>query len=353
VKPSLDTVAARLYADVMAPLVLGGAMRPARVIGPRAATALAALQAVCADVELERRVQVARVRQARKLVPIDELGPASEAEWKLATALNDILQCANPTLDRPLRRRAAARILDGAELILDGVGAPASVLEALSRHSWLARVFDIARKDTRVSWWVGSRTFLGVEPSPRFLAWPHLRRVKVEQSSQSLLFLAPPAIGRDRLALAVGSLLERTPLTDIATCTRGAPPFGWSDTTLAFVATREGRTLAIRALARLQQTRVDAALGRATRDALDRQADAARAAVALLADRAMARVQVQSTMAEAPPEEDAMAGPSPSAVDAALARDLGAAAAKQALESEESGWPESERRRLLTALGES
>jgi hypothetical protein len=351
VRPALETIAQRLHADVMAPLVLGGPLRPGRVIGARAALALAALETPCDDVELDRRVQAGRLRQVRKLVPINTLGPASGAEWMLAAALNDLLQCANPTLDRPLRRGAAARILDRAAATIDRVRAPASALEAVSRHSWLARVLDIERRDTRVSWWVGARTFLGVEPSRRLLAWPNLRRVKVEVASHSWALLAPPAVRRERLTIALGRLLERTPLTDVATCARAAPPFAWCSTTLAFVATQAGRTLTLRALARLPAPGVDAALGRATRDALARWPDAAQVAVELLADRAIARAQTQWTAARATADGSlTTSGVSLSDQDAAFARELGAAAARRALESEQSIWSETERRSLLSYL---
>jgi hypothetical protein len=296
-------------------------------------------------------VQLGRLRQARKLAPIDELGPASGAEWMLAAALHDILQCANPNLDRALRRRAAARICDNAEATIERTMAPVNLLEALSRHTWLARVLDIKRTDTRVSWWTGSRSFFGVEPPQRLIAWPGLRRVRVVRSSQPLVSLAPLAIDRDRLVQGVRKLLERTPLTDIATCTRAAPAFALHDTILALIATPSGRTLALRALDHLPNQEVDAALGRATRDALARSRSTAQAALALLGDRAIARAQAQWISPHPPADVTLLPSGAPSAdQDAAFARHLGAIAARRAVTNVDSIWSETERRQLLAAL---
>src|ERR1019366_3577959 len=91
--------------------VLGGAVRPGHAIGARVALLLGDGDRSGIDADLEAQVQRARVRRARRLVPIDELGPASPAEWTLAAAFHDLLQAANPTFDTALRRSAAVRIL--------------------------------------------------------------------------------------------------------------------------------------------------------------------------------------------------------------------------------------------------
>lgn len=350
----LEAVAARLFADVMAPLVLGGSMRPGHAIGARTALALGELPTPSVDPGLALRVLDARVRRARELVPIDELGPPTGAEWTLAAALHDVLQSANPGFDTAFRRRSAAQILELAGATVDRVCAPANVRDALSRHVWLARVLDIARTDTAVSWWIGSHAFLGVEPAGRWRAWPKLRRVKIVRRPHALMDLAPLAIDRGRLNEVVAKLLSCTPLTEIATCTRAAPPFAWREATLGLVATRAGQTLALRALARLPTADVDAALGRATREALAQKPAGAHAAVALLADRAIAQAQEHgvtvgrvSRVGRGPAgAEDAQSF----ATDAAFARGLGAAAALRDLALPGAPWPETERRGLIAAL---
>ena len=332
----------------MAPLVLGGSMRPGHAIGALAARGLGERPvASFADPGLLARVRDARVRRARMLVPIDDLGPPTGAEWALAAALHDILQSGNPRLNTALRRGAARRLVRLASDTIERAGAPVSVADALSRHAWLARMLDIARTDTKVSWWSESRVFLGVEPPPRLQLWPGLRRVRVVRAARPLLDLAPLAIDRSLFTGVIAQLLGRTPLTDLATCSRAVPPFAWADATLGLVATRAGRTLAMRALARLPVEEVDAALGHATRDALAEKPTAARVAVDLLGERAIAEAQRAMAEAQGPvvaaqegrPREDAI-----------FARRMGADAALRLLEAPDSYWPEGERRRLVAAL---
>jgi hypothetical protein len=339
----LGAIAQRLFEGVMAPLVLGGPMRPGHAIGAKAALALGEGERTNIDVDLEAHVRLGRVRRARRLAPIDTLESATPAEWTLAACLHDIVQATNPTFDAVLRRRSAARILDLAGEAIDRVPAPAHARDALSRHTWLARALEIARTDTAVSWWTGSRTYLGVDPPPRLQAWPELRRVTVVATPHALLDLAPLAIDRGRLTDTVARLLSRTPLTEIATCTRTDPQFAWSDPALALLSTRAGRTLALRALGELPPSDVDGALGRATRDLMAARRAAAGPAIALLADRALA--DAQGYEARAPGA--VAAGRS----EAVFARGLGAAAAIRDLEGREASWQPEEWRRIRESLG--
>lgn len=338
----LGMIAEQLFTGVMAPLVLGGPLRPGHAIGARAALALGHGERTSIDPDLESRVQVARVRRARRLAPVDTLAPATPAEWAMAATLHDLTQAANPIFDAALRRSSAVRILEIARAGIERVPEPRDVREALARHAWFARVLDVARTDTAVSWWVGSRTFLGVDPPARLTAWRDLRRVNVVATPHPLLEVAPLAVDRMKLADAMARFLTRTPLTEIATCTRPAPAFTWGDAALALVATRAGRTLAVRALARLPASEVDAALGRATRDLLATRPATAAAAVAVLAERALADAQGRREGERAP-----AAGSTP---EIAFARGVGAAAALARVDAEPRLWPDEERRRIEAAL---
>jgi hypothetical protein len=345
----VGAAAERLFHGVMAPLVLGGAVRPPHAIGARVALALGAAERLPTDIDLASRVQLGRVRRARRLVPLDRLGPPTAAEWALAALLSDILQAASPAFDAALRRGAASRILAVAMTGVERIPLPASPKDALSRHTWFARLLDVARSDTTISWWVGSSRYLGVDPPSRLQAWPSIRRVQVTTQATALLELAPLAFERERLVRAVSLLLERSPLTDLAGCTRVTPPFEWTPSALALVGAPAGRTMALRALARLPAQEVDSALGRASRDLLRRasgpQARAAvlpspeaRAVAALLADRALAQA------------ESGEIGRTSLGEDAAFARGLGAAAAKPALTALSSLWSPAQRLALLAAL---
>ncbi|MBV9948597.1 MAG: hypothetical protein JOZ69_17245 [Myxococcales bacterium] len=355
----LGAIAAGLFEGVMAPLVLGGEMRPAHAIGGRAAAAIADLGELPLDPALVERVQAARVRRARALVPVDAVAPPCPEEWILSAALHDVLQSANPAFAAPLRRRSARRILEVAEGTIAGVGPPRHAGAALSRHTWFARLLEIARTDTVVSFWAGSRAFLGVEPPARLQAWPKVRRVNVVRTPRALLKLAGEPGLADRLADAVAKLLGASPLTDLATCSRSAPPFAWTPATAGLVRTGAGLTLALRALARLPTEEVDAALGRATLDSISRAPDVARAVLDLLAERAIA--QASGHLAPARPL------PSAGGTPGAFARALGAAVASRrlAVQAQEPAgpggktrapapapgpWAEGERRRLLLAL---
>jgi len=338
----LGAVGQRLFEHVMAPLVLGGPLRPGHAIGARVALALGDGERTTIDVDLEAHVRLGRVRRARRLAPIDTLEHATPAEWTLAAALHDILQAANPIFDSALRRGSAVRILDLARAAIERVPLPVHAGDALSRHTWFARVLDIARTDTAVSWWTGSRKYLGVDPPARLQAWPELRRVSVVATPHPLLDLEPLAVDRERLTDTLASLLGRTPVTELATCTRVAPPFAWSDGALGLVSTRAGRTLGLRALAELPPHDVDAALGRATRGLLATRHAAAAPAVALLADRALAEAQGHGA--------EARRVPSVVRPEAAFARGLGAAAAVKQLAGTEASWRPEEWRRIVDTL---
>jgi hypothetical protein len=282
------------------------------------------------------------VRRARRLIPVDVLERASPAEWSLAAALHDIVHATNPTFDALLRRRTAARILDLAGEAIERVPGPTHARDALSRHTWFARALDITRNDTVVSWWTGSRAYLGVDPPSRLKAWPELRRVHVQVTPHALLDLAPLAVDRERLIETLGRWLARTPLTEVATCTRPTPVFRWSDAALALISVRTGRTLALRALEQLPAHEVDAALGDATKALLASRPAAVASVIPLLAERALASAQVTGArVAQA-------ARPV-----AAFARGLGAAAAMRILASAQASWPPEEQRRVLDALADA
>ena len=336
----LDAIAERLYAGVMAPLVLGGALRPGHAIGARGALALGEGRAP-ADAELASRTGEARVRRARRLVPVDSLPSPSAADWALAAAFHDLLQAANPIFDAPLRRGAAARILDLALVTIERVPPPTNAGEALSRHTWLARAPEVTRTDADVRWWAGRREFRGIDPPERLQAWPRLRRVNVVRVPRPLLELTPIAVDRERLTGALAALLARTPLTDLAACTRGVPAFEWHPAVLALVATGPGRTLALRSLARLADHEVDRALGRSTRALLaSPHRNQAAPAVALLADRAVAEVERRL---------DGDRGRSPVA-DTPFAQAVGAIVARRALVAGNGAWSTRDRARLIDAL---
>jgi hypothetical protein len=329
-------LADRIFATVLAPLVLGGPMRPAHPIGARAALALAALSPRPSDGELESRVDLARVAQARRLVPIDTVEDPSGTDWALGAVLHDLLQVTNPSW---VRRSAPKRLLDLAGATLERLSPPSSAREALARHTWFGRLFSVHRRDTAVSWWTGSSMFRGKEPPKRLFLWSDLRRVSVERAERGVMELLAHG-GRieqaPAFAAAVSQLLRATPLTDFASCARVAPPFVWTRETLAMVRAPVARTLALRAVSLAGAEEVDAALGRATR-ALFAAKEWKNATIALdfLGHRAMSVAQTPTTWSSADGTDDTT-----------FARAAGAMVARRWLDDPASGLPDAERRRL-------
>ncbi len=350
----LRAVSEQLFEGVMAPLVLGGALRPPHAVGAQVALALGPAERLPADIDLASRVQRARVRRARRLVPVDRFGPPTAEEWALAAMFSDVLQAANPAFDAALRRGGASRILSAGVAGLARILPPASAKDALSRHTWFARILDVARTDTTVSWWAGSGRYLGVDPPARVQAWPSLRRVQVSARPVPLLDLEPLAFERERLVHAVARFLERTPLTDLATCARAEPAFAWSPAALALVATGAGRTLALRAIDRLPPLEADAALGRASRELLRKltapRGSAAAEPVRSLRTEALAVASLHADRVLAVAEAGEIVPSAVSSEDAAFALGLGAAAAQPILAAGLGAWSAERRGALLASL---
>ncbi len=333
----MGAVAERLLVRFMAPLVLGGPLRPGRPVGGRVALALGEGRTTISDIACLSEVTLARVRVARRLVPVDFLEPPGSAEWALGAVLHDIVQSSHPEWSGLLRGGASAQLLRVAEQTLSRISVARTAAEALSRHAWFSRVFEIGRTDTTVSWWVGSQAFRGADAPSRLRAWPELRRVHVETTVRALSEL-PESGGRVDLAAferALAAFLRRTPLTDIATCGRASPAFAWSPDTLGLVATRAGRTLSLRALADARDADVDAALGRAAKVLV---ASASRpqllVAMAFMAGRALASCALQLRRGAAPSQQEAGGG-----ADATYGRAMGAWAASRELAADADGAP--------------
>src|SRR5262249_35422512 len=141
-----------------------------------------------ADLELLSRTELTRVRIARKLAPIDTFEPAPTGnEWALAAVFHDLVQSTHPGFDAMFRRSGPKRVLEVIEKTLERIPPPINVGDALSRHTWFSRMFDLARTDVDVKWWTGSERFLGTEPPRRLTAWPEFRRVTQTRTPRPLM----------------------------------------------------------------------------------------------------------------------------------------------------------------------
>jgi hypothetical protein len=344
-KPDVGATADRLFSDFIAPLVVGGAMTPGRPIGPRIALAIGDDRPIT-DIDKHGHMQLARVRVARKLAPVDRFESLRAAEWALCAALHDVVQTSHPDLAGVFRSKLPRKLLDLVDATLENIAAPASVGEALSRHTLVSRMFEITRTDTVVSWWLGKAEFRGEDPPERLSAWPKLRRVNVEHSPRPLMALPlhGAKLDPERFELAVRALLSKSPLTDLATASREAPRFAWSAETLALTSTRAGRTLAVRALASQPAERVDEELGRATKELMKQGLwKPAAMALDLLGERAMGWAEGVLGAADPPPMAGQTGG-------AAFARAAGSFVARRWIAMHGDVFPSGERFDLLRAL---
>jgi hypothetical protein len=253
--------------DVLAPLVLGGPLHPVRPFGVRVAL-IVGDGAASIGGELRTQIEVARVRVARLIAPVDTLAEIRPADWALVAALNDLIQLTNHELAGPFTRSRYPRLLASVRDLCELIPAPVDLAAALSRHATFSRVLDCFRTDTNVVWWTGQASFRGQRPPARLLKWRRLRNVEIESRRVGLVDMGQgiSALTPSDYAEALSLWLTRTPLTDLATATRRSPTFAWSASSLGVVATVPGRTLAYRLLLRQPHDLVVAALARAARE---------------------------------------------------------------------------------------
>ncbi len=332
-------LADRLFTSVLAPLVLGGTLQPAHPIGARSALALLSAAPQPSDSDLASRVDLLRVAQARRLAPIDTVEEPSGAEWALGAVFHDLLQATSPSW---IRKSAPKRLLDLAGATLERIPPVGSAREALSRHTWLARLFDVRRQDTAVSWWTGSREFRGKEPPKRLFLWPELRRVNVERAERGLTELLEHG-GRAGARARVRRRARPRPARHAAHRLRRLRPRRPAVRMDAGDARDgEGAGRAHARPARASRSRpvddADAALGRATRAlfAAKEWKDAS-TALDFLGHRAMSAAQGPSAIA---------APGGGRRDDAVFARTAGAMVARRWLDEPSRGLPDAERRRL-------
>ncbi|MCL2723974.1 MAG: hypothetical protein FWD69_05995 [Polyangiaceae bacterium] len=344
-KASPQELSERLFSSFLAPLVLGGTVIPNKPLGGKNALSIGDL-ATPSDPDVLSQVTLARVRIARRLAAVDTLRPAPcGSEWALAAMLNDLVQATHPGFNAAFRRSSPKRILTIINETLARIPPPANVGEALSRHTWLSRMFEITRTDVEVQWWTGHATFLGTDPPSRLLVWPEVRRVKQIRTPRTLMELPAhgSAIDAEVFMRAVYNFLRKTPLTDLATLTRPFPRFVWTHENLAFASTHAGRTLALRAFAGLPRETVDAALGLATKTLFSvRATRAVYTAIDVLRDRVL-MLAVRPTSGTDPLRVEVDD-------DRAWTISAGAIAARHWIAMTEGGFGEDERREILRAL---
>ena len=348
-KANPGTVQDVLFTQFLAPLVLGGPMTLHKPIGGATALAMEGDRPF-ADPELGSHVQLARVRIARALAPIDRLEALTGHEWALAAVLNDLIQTTHPGFDAMLRRSSPGKLLGVLDATLDRIPNPSSVGESLSRHTLFSRVLEVTRTDVTLAWWTGKQTFLGTEPPARLKAWPELRRVEETRLPRGLVELpgSGGVVSGTGFLGTLSKFLERTPLTDLATLDRKEPAFQWSAGSLGLVGSRGGRTLALRAIAHRPPAASDDALGAATRRLAEgRQWQGLGVALDLLGEHILTRaVLTLSRGGDAVP-----LAPDKDGSAAGFTRSVGAFSARRLIATSGGGLDAEGRQRVLALLG--
>jgi hypothetical protein len=219
-------MARAFVSSFLVPLVRGGRLHVGRPLGTRDVERLSRLG-------LERHgpagdgveaLAAGRLAAASRFLRDAAPPPLDETTLRLGAAVHDLLVLVHPGLEGPRVARRQERIAATAHA-LASVGPPRTSVEAVNRHSLLARLPEIARTDSTVTFWLGRQTFVGRVPPARVTALPALRRVRVDAVRRSWLReIGVPAVARDAvLALGVAS-----PLGEALDPLRLEPPLCWS-----------------------------------------------------------------------------------------------------------------------------
>ena len=252
-----------LAEELIGPLVVGGTIELQRPFGAKLAISLGTARRIV-DNELNYQIETARLRVARSIVAVDIMPELDPGEWALAAGLNDLLQATNHELSSFATRSRHKGLLEAVFEICEAIAPARTLGQAVARHATFSRALLVARVDKQVSWWTGSESYRGQQPSRRLLAWPELRRVRVQSTSVPVAEMHQGVpIEQTEFLRAFGTWLSCTPLTDLATASRTAPRFQWTSHTLGVVATIAGAELALRALVVVTDgdgNRIDAAI---------------------------------------------------------------------------------------------
>lgn len=206
----------------MLPLLVGGEVE---VGEPLDAADLKTLSACCATpdglADVLVPIAAARTRVAEHCWLYPVAVELDEEALRLATGLHNALFLGHPgTQEIFVRRAALDRVVAFSARCL-ALGAPPTAARLVARHSVLARLVDLERTDVELRFWAGRRTFIGMEPPARLLAWSGLRRVHQRRHTVGWLS-SELADGQRQL---VDLVFWHSPLTALLTPERPFPGF--------------------------------------------------------------------------------------------------------------------------------
>lgn len=212
----------RFVASFVLPLVAGGRLEVRGLLGPgilsRFTTDPMVDEPLLSEVTSHMRAHLARLGPVQSIDVLPSDGIALAAVW------HNLLAMTHPEASGRVRLRR--RVRQWCEAMLNWVGPPRTAREVALRHAMLARLGEVGRVDTDVTFWAGSARYIGVAPPARLLAWKNIRRVREIRQRvgffELLQTLHADNVTEDllepaRIALAL------SPLTDVALLDR--PPF--------------------------------------------------------------------------------------------------------------------------------
>lgn len=235
------SVAEHLRSFVL-PLVKGGELHVGAPISPPA------LEEMQRDLDSASAEQVAvddaRIDVAALLVCRPPPLILEPEDLALTVGLYNALAANHPRTDSVLvTEKQRRRVLDAA---LTMVSQPLTQnrQRVIGRHALLHNLFRLERTDVTISWWTGSARYFGQPPPARLTAWRSVRRVQEDVITVGFdELLATPEI-----APVIATLLRRTPLTQLLSTHRSAPPLHWEDAVFALRDTELARAVAYRLL---------------------------------------------------------------------------------------------------------
>jgi len=143
---------------------------------------------------------------------------------ELCVALHNLLFLSHPGAHGWwVRASQLARVASFTEACLRRPSPPRTAEELVARHTLLGQVPHLTRTDVEVRFWVGKRSFLGLEPPPRLLRWKGIRNVR--EVRQEVTWVETELSESQQQMLAL--LMRQSPLTDLLTPQRTVPPFEW------------------------------------------------------------------------------------------------------------------------------
>jgi len=221
----------RFVSRFVLPLVVGGPVYVDNPLGPGVVAEWT--RWVRPDVGVLTRVTDTMRKRLAHLGPMGELGDLPIDALTLAAVWHNLLTVTHPSVvDRkPLR----AKVRTWCDAMLGWLDVPRTRAEATLRHGLLGRLGTLGRVDTHVEFWAGYADFIGVAPPTSLVAWPDLRRVKVQKARVDLMQLLrglDQGAGSDPatdLRGTVRAAFAASPLTDLLLVDRAAPfAFVWT-----------------------------------------------------------------------------------------------------------------------------